>query len=495
MSRIISSVPALPLKMPSLMNNSLIRRALRFFPIVLSLALLVSPVATLAQSNTGVLLTTFTNPVPPLGDDLFGTAIASVGSERIIFGILDDTGAAGAGAVQLYNTSGVLLTTFTNPTPSMDDFFGCSVAALGSDRFVVGAYLDDTGADNAGAAYLFNTNGTLLATFTNPTPAIDDGFGVLVAAVGKDRVLIASWNDSTGASHAGAAYLFNTNGVLLTTFTNPTPASFDTFSSAIAGVGTDRVLIGASDDDAGAANSGVAYLFRTNGTLLTTIVNPSPAADDGFGWAVAAVGNDRLLIGAYRDDTGASDSGSAYLFNTNGTLLTTFTNPTPANGDWFGYTVATVGTDRILIGAQLDDVGVVNAGVAYLFNTNGALLTIFTNPVPTIKRAFGYAMAALGSDQVIIGTFGTPSGGPGAGAGTAYLFALPYPPLSITRNATTVSLKWVTPETGLTLQQASALSSSTAWSNTSDSVSINGPTNVVQQTMVATNRFFRLNRP
>ena len=36
---------------------------------------------------------------------------------------------------------------------------------------------DDTGATNAGAAYLFSTDGTLLTTFTNPTPADNDQFG------------------------------------------------------------------------------------------------------------------------------------------------------------------------------------------------------------------------------------------------------------------------------------------------------------------------------
>ena len=49
-----------------------------------------------------------------------------------------------------------MLTTFTNPTPAASDYFGFSVAAVGSDRVLIGAYYDDTGAINAGAAYLFS---------------------------------------------------------------------------------------------------------------------------------------------------------------------------------------------------------------------------------------------------------------------------------------------------------------------------------------------------
>jgi len=49
-----------------------------------------------------------------------------------------------------------------------------------------------------------------------------------------------------------------------------------------------------------------------------------------------------------------------------GTL--TFTNPTPVVADYFGHSVAGVGTDRVLIGAPTDDAGAGDAGAAYLFS-------------------------------------------------------------------------------------------------------------------------------
>jgi hypothetical protein len=103
---------------------------------------------------------------------------------------------------------------------------------------------------------------------------------------------------------------------LLTTFTNPTPAILDLFGYAVAAVGNERVLIGAPYDDTGATDAGAAYLFSTNGTLLTVFTNPAPAINDAFGWSVTALGSDRVLIGAYTDNTGASDAGAAYLFRT-----------------------------------------------------------------------------------------------------------------------------------------------------------------------------------
>jgi photosystem II stability/assembly factor-like uncharacterized protein len=365
---------------------------------------------------------TITNPTPA-ANDYFGNAVAAVGSDRVLIGAQsDDTGASDAGAAYLFSATGTLLTTFTNPTPAVGDNFGSSVAGVGSDRVLIGAPDDGTGAPDTGAAYLFSTNGTLLTTFTNPTPAVADRFGWSVAGVGSDRVLIGAYHYSTGAAGTGAAYLFSTNGTLLTTFTNPTPAAYDYFGYAVAGVGSDRVLIGAYLDDTGANNAGAAYLFSTNGTLLTTFTNPTPAANDSFGSAATAVGSDRVLIGAYQDDTGATDAGAAYLFSTNGTLLATFTNPTPAAIDYFGSAVAGVGSDRVLIGAWQDATAGSAAGAAYLFSTNGTLLTTFTNPAPSSGDYFGYAVTAVGSDRVLIGAYNVDIGANNAGA--AYLFVL-----------------------------------------------------------------------
>jgi hypothetical protein len=370
---------------------------------------------------TNWLMLAITNPAPTFAAN-FGVSVAAVGSDRVLIGAYqDDTGANSAGAAYLFSANGALLTTFTNPTPASDDWFGYSVATVGNDRVLIGEPRDNTGALDAGAAYLFGTNGALLTTFANPTPA-GDFFGHSVAAVGSDQVLIGALRDNTGAASTGAAYLFSTNGTLLTTFTNPTPAAFDIFGGSVAAMGSDRVLIGAYLDDTGALDAGTVYLFSTNGALLTTFTNPTPAAFEQFGVSVAAVGSDRVLIGAHGDGTGANSAGVAYLFGTNGALLTTFTNPTPAASEAFGYSVAAVGSDRVLIGAYNESTGAAFAGAAYLFGTNGALLTTFTKPTPAVDDGFGYSVAAVGSDRVLIGAAGDDTGASAAGA--AYLFTL-----------------------------------------------------------------------
>ncbi|MCI0696362.1 FG-GAP repeat protein, partial [candidate division KSB1 bacterium] len=334
--------------------------------------------AYLFDGNTGALLLTFSNPTPA-GGELFGRAVAGVGNNALI-------GAPGAnggvGEAYLFDgTTGALLHTFTIPSPTVADLFGFAVAAVGNN-VLIGAPGHDTGSTDAGEAYLFDgSNGALLQTFLNPTPTpatgVPDQFGFAVAGVGNNA-LIGAPGDDTGATNAGASYLFNGGtGVLLQTFTNPTPFLSDQFGTAVAGAGI-NALIGAPFDDTGATNAGAAYLFDgASGGLLQTISNPSPNSGDNFGWSVAAFGiNVLVLIGTPNGDGFA---GKAYLYD--GTFTSpaqTFLNPTPVTGDQFGFAVA--GSDNnVIIGALGDDTAGEDAGAAYLYSS--------CNQPPTITLA------------------------------------------------------------------------------------------------------------
>jgi hypothetical protein len=351
---------------------------------------------------------TMTNPT--MAADTFGYSVAAVGSDRVLVGAPgNDRGATDAGAAYLLSTSGLLLATFTNPAPTAYDLFGGSLAALGTDRILIGAPQDSTSASFSGSVYLFNTSGALLTTFANPTPAPGEIFGSTLAVVGSELVLISA-NENTGT-----VYLFNTNGTLLTTITNPAPAVGDNFGVGLAAFGSDRVLVGASYDDLGVADSGTAYLFSTNGTLLTTFTNPTPGTMELFGFALAPLGTDRVLIGAH----GHNGVGAAYLFTTNGLLLTTFSKPTTPDNDYFGYRVLALGTDRVLISADNESTAAPSSGVVYLFTTNGTFLTAFTNPAPATYGYFGCSVAALGTDRFLIGAMNN-----AGGAGAAYLYTM-----------------------------------------------------------------------
>jgi len=236
---------------------------------------------------------------------------------------------------------------FNNPTPEVDDIFGFSVSISGNN-VLLGARFDDTGAFNAGSAYLFDaTTGALLKTFNNPTPVLGDDFGVSVSISGNN-VLVGARFDDTGFTDAGSAYLFDTttcdddtsNGgtegdgiceAATVTFNNPTPDIIDRFGRSVS-ISGNNVLVGTRSDDTGAKDAGSAYLFvattcdddTSNGgaegdgiceAATVTFNNPTPTIDDLFGFPVSISGN-KVLIGAPFDDTDATDAGLAYVFAT-----------------------------------------------------------------------------------------------------------------------------------------------------------------------------------
>lgn len=384
---------------------------------VLSVVVLLATV--FEQQASAQPLLALQKPIPTANDQ-FGFSVAGVGSNVAAGVPYDDTGGTDAGAVYVFDgTTGLLLQTLQKAVPLAGDLFGYAVAAVGSN-VLVGAPHDDTGATDAGAAYLFDSTGILILTIPNPSPATGDEFGSAVAAVGTN-LLVGARSKDAGAVDAGAAYLFDgTTGALLQTFLNPTPALNDLFGYSVAAVGS-NILVGAPNDNTGASNAGAAYLFNAGGTLLLTFQKPLRAINDQFGWSVAGLGAN-VVVGVPFDDTSAKDAGAVYLFDgTTGALLKTFTNPSPAIQDWFGFSVATLGTN-LLVGTRFDDTVTTDAGAAYLFDgATATLLQTFTNPVATMSSELGFSVAAAGT-RVLAGAHFDSS--VAANAGAAFVFGV-----------------------------------------------------------------------
>jgi hypothetical protein len=302
--------------------------------------------------------------------------------------------------------------------------------------------------------------------------------------VGNDRIVAGAPGGYPPAT-AGVAYLMSTNGALLATFTNPAPTFNDIFGYAVATVGTEYILIGAPGDDQGVEDAGRAYLFRTNGALVTTFNNPTPGTNDQFSFRLSAFDNDRVLIGCPRDSSTVSMAGAAYLFNINGTLLKTFTRNT-ANQN-FG--IPTALGNLVLVGAPSDNTGAASAGAAYLYTPNGTLVATITNPAPASGDRFGYKFVPVGTDRVLISGEWEASS-----VGAVYLYSLPPPPsLTIRRtNSTAVAVSWPANASNFVLQQNTNSVSSINWSNITSGIQNNGTTKTLVVNPATGARFYRL---
>lgn len=276
--------------------------------------------AYLFDANTGALLQTFNDPTPTQTDS-FGVSVSVSGNNILVGARRDDTNGQDVGQAHLFNAStGALLQTFNDPTPTAvptgGDQFGDSVAVSGNN-VLIGATSDNTNGTDQGQAHLFDaTTGSLLQTFDDPTPTGSDHFGSAVAISGN-LVLVGARHDDTNGVDVGQAHLFDaTTGALLQTFNDPTPTGLDNFGVSVAIDGT-NVLIGAFGDDTNGAEVGQAYLFDAlTGALLQSFDDPTPTTSDEFGLRVSISGNN-VAIGGRGDDTNGVDVGQAHLFTAN----------------------------------------------------------------------------------------------------------------------------------------------------------------------------------
>ena len=347
------------------------------------------------SGTTWSLQATLPNPAPATSDQ-FGYSVAISGDYAIVGARLDDpSGIGDAGSAYIYFRSGTtwsLQATLPNPAPTTSDEFGNSVAISG-DYAIVGAFADDpSGVTNAGSAYIYFRSGTtwsLQTTLPNPEPATSDRFGWSVAISGDYAIVGAYLDDPSGVGNAGSAYIYFRSGTtwsLQATLPNPAPAADDQFGHSVA-ISGDYAIVGARfDDPSGVSDAGSAYIYFRSGTtwsLQATLPNPAPTTSDEFGWSVAISG-DYAIVGAFADDpSGIGDAGSAYIYFRSGTtwsLQATLPNPAPADNDQFGFSVAISG-DYAIVGAFADDPsGVTDAGSAYIYLNRQA--GVYLNPLP-----------------------------------------------------------------------------------------------------------------
>ena len=198
-------------------------------------------------------------------------------------------------------------------------------------------------------------------------------------------------------------------------------AAYDWFGHAGA-VSGDTVVIGAYGNDDGGTNSGSAYVFDApTGGEPHKLSALDAAAYDVFGYSVAVSGN-IAVIGAYGDDDNGSNSGSAYVFDvTTGNQLRKLAALDAAATDSFGHSVAVSGTMAV-VGARWDDDKGNNSGSAYVFDvTTGNQLRKLIALDAAAFDQFGYSVAVSGN-MAVIGAKGDDDNG--GASGSAYVFGV-----------------------------------------------------------------------
>ena len=264
---------------------------------------------------------------------------------------------------------------------SEGDFFGYSVAVDG-DYAVVGAPGDDAdGKDSAGSAYVFIRTGqtwSQQAKLNAFDAAWGDWFGVSVSIHGN-YVVVGSRHDDDHGLNSGSAYIFKRAGPNWTEQAKVSAhdgESTDSFGTSVC-IRGNYAVIGAPGDDDNGTSSGSAYIFKRRGSAWVQqakLTASESQPNDFFGCSVSIYG-DFAVVGATQANAGRP--GFACVFKRHGTKwfqVNTLTASDGADYDYFGRSVSLFG-NHIFVGANGDDSKAGGSGSAYIFQHNGTTWT------------------------------------------------------------------------------------------------------------------------
>ncbi len=304
-----------------------------------------------------------------------GHSAAISGDYAIVGTAYDSEGGSNAGAAFIYERTGADSWDTGVKIMASDadsgDYFGKSVAMSG-DYAIVGAPSEPYG-PGAGAAYIYKRTGSnSWDSGTNIMPvdlAVRDAFGFSVAISG-DYAIVGAYQEDEGGSNAGAAYIFQRTGPnTWDSGTKIMAADADAgeeFGKSVA-ISGNYAIVGAHLEDEGGSSAGAAYIFQRTGPNTwdsgTKIMAADAEANDWFGSSVAISGN-YAVVGASQEDEGEYSAGAVYVFVRSGEnswdSVTKIIAPDAYASGWLGQSVAINDDYIVAVGRS-----------AYIFNKTG----------------------------------------------------------------------------------------------------------------------------
>jgi trimeric autotransporter adhesin len=393
------------------------------------------------------LATTYIKSTNVAGGDNFGIPVAISGDIMAVGAPGEDSGAtginadqgnndrSGSGAVYVFVRQGDTWKQEAYIKASNTDYndeFGSSLAIDGdtlvvgspgedSNANIIGGNQNDEGSQNSGAVYVFVRDAagtwTQQAYIKASNNDANDDFGHAVAISGNTIAVGAPAEDSSATGinmdqssdseiDSGAVYVYFRSGTMWQqqAYIKASNTDFtDKFGASVALHG-DTLAVGATDEDSSttgigaqtnesAFEAGAAYVFVRSAGMWSqqAFIKPSNTqGGDRFGGAVA-LGENRLVVGAHAEDSGAagiggiqsdngaSDAGAVYVFARTGTTWTQeayIKASNPDANDNFGYSVALFG-DLIAVGAYAEDSSGVGLNPSQQSNSEGATGAVY----------------------------------------------------------------------------------------------------------------------
>jgi hypothetical protein len=385
---------------------------------------------------TAVLTASLQRPVAPRQPNgsphwaEFGVSVAAVSETIFVAASPMRNGKRGPGSVYVFqhrSAGWVRADVLSVPEIAVEDLFGVSMAADG-DTLVVGAQFADARGEDSGQAYVFerdNGRWHQATVLSASDAAAGDQFGLTVS-VSEETIVVGARLADSGAADAGAAYVFarvNGSWQQVRKLIASDAAAGDIFGRV--SIDKDLMIVTADLNDDRGRNAGKAYAFQNRGGAwveVAQITANDGTAGDEFGVSLA-LKDSIAVFGAVGANGRADDSGAAYVFERRESVwaqVGRLTANDGATGDAFGLSVA-AGTDTIIVGAPNHGGAGTHAGAAYVFERRAGVWTQamkLTASDAAPGTSFGSTVAISGNTIVV----GMLLNGEGRRSRAAYVF-------------------------------------------------------------------------
>ena len=311
--------------------------------------------------------------------DLVGSSVSISGDYAVIGAQRDDDAGYSSGSAYIFKRDGsnwIQQAKLTASDAKSFDNFGISVSISG-DYAIIGAVENYVGGSYSGSAYIFKRDGSnwiQQAKLTASDTAAYNYFGLSVS-ISDDIAIVGSYGDKDGGSYSGAAYIFKRDG---TSWTQQAklkagdPDSYDYFGKSVS-ISGDYAIVGSYGKyDGEILPTGAVYIFKRDGSNWTqqAKLKASDATPGcGFGGYVS-ISNNVAIIGSTTTDEISIHLPYVYLFKREGSAwieMSKFMGSDTVADDYFANAVSISGGNAI-VGAFGDDDGGNNSGSAYIFS-------------------------------------------------------------------------------------------------------------------------------
>ncbi|MFK7847653.1 MAG: T9SS type A sorting domain-containing protein [Rhodothermales bacterium] len=261
-----------------------------------------------------------------------------------------------------------------------NQYFGWSID-LDENVAVVSAIggFDEQG-NKSGTAYIFRYNGSTWVEESKLLPhynGVDFAFGNAVSLDGNVAIVGSSSDKPPAVGQTGAAYIYRYDGSdwIEEAYFYPDHGQTGILYGQSVAVDGDVAFVGSHSEYSPLSFAGAVYVYRYDGLVWfeeSKLIASDAASNDQFGFSIS-IHNEVAAIGAYTKDEVNEDAGAVYVFRYNGTSWQEEEKLFDSSGnkdDRYGYSLA-IESDMLFVGSNLNDDGATNAGSVFAYQYNG----------------------------------------------------------------------------------------------------------------------------